>query len=453
MTLFLRPQGLSGEPLDLLLLRSSEANALKGAPHLIRLLGLAHDCRSVRRDLFVLQRALGQDTGSESHLEHSARWRNPSTGLIPYCGMALPSTVLGRPLGRVCPACLAEGRDFRSAWDIKTVVACELHGCFLRDRCPSCGLPLNWDRPRLDECRCGSSYRKDTDPAPRSAVDLSAALVGYGSCRNQTLRLSDVAQLLWFAAVRHQGSVRRGATVECPDVPTTWALVAPVAGILNDWPQGFAEWIRSSHRADAISSSLYRHLPLLADLKHTFRTRCPEILQAASETINADAALPVVYSNSSFHRPDAVSIGAAAAGRILRISPQTVCNRIAAGEMPGRIITVGRRRVVAIQRIDAISCANAKQSNSVSAVAAQLGVSRRHIKRLCDAGQLGRGAKLAESAQALLRRLDNIASQGAAAAQRYGLTGWRSVHAQSHSSNGGSPRPYRSPCRLVRQEF
>ena len=414
MTLFLRPQGLSGKPLDLLLLRSSEANALKGAPHLIRLLGLAHDCRSVRRDLFVLHRALGLDDGSKNSLEHTARWRDPNTGLIPYCGMALPSTVLGRPLGRVCPACLAEGKDFRWAWDIKTVIACELHGCFLRDRCPSCGLPLTWNRPRLDECRCGSSYLRDMDPAPRSAVALSAALVGCGTCENATLRLSDVAQLLWFAAVRHQGSVRRGATIECPDVPTTWALVAPVAGILDDWPRGFAELIRASHRADAQSSSLYRHLPILADLKHSFRTRSPKILQAASETINADPALPTIRSNSSFHRPDAVSIGAAAAARILGISPQTVCNRIAAGEMPGRIITVGRRRMAAIQRNHAISCANATQSTSVSSVAAELGVSQKHIERLCDAGQLRRGPKLAESAQALLRTLDNIASQGVA---------------------------------------
>ena len=368
----------------------------------------------MRRNLFALQCALGLDAGSENLLEHSARWRDPSTGLIPYCGMALPSTVLGHPLGRVCPACLAEGKNFRWAWDIKTVIACELHGCYLRDRCPSCGLLLNWDRPRHDECRCGSNYRRDTDPAPRSAVALSAALVAYGSFGNHALKLSDAAQLLWFAAVRHQGSVRRGATIECPDVPATWALISPVADILDDWPRGFAEWIRSRHRADATSSSMYNHLPVLADLKHAFGKRCPGILQAASETINADAALPAIRSNSSFHRPDGLSIGAAAAARILGIAPETVCNRIAAGEMPGRIISVGRRRMVAIQRIDAVSCASAARSSSISAVAAQLGVAGDHIERLCDAGQLQRGAELCESAHVLSPRLDNIASRGAA---------------------------------------
>lgn len=54
----------------------------------------------------------------------------------------------------LCPICVEKGY-MRSAWDLKMVVACPYHDCWLVDRCPSCKVPIRWDMIRGNHCRCG----------------------------------------------------------------------------------------------------------------------------------------------------------------------------------------------------------------------------------------------------------------------------------------------------------
>lgn len=53
-----------------------------------------------------------------------------------------------------CPHCLAATPAFLRAWRLSYVVACEVHQCFLLDRCRSCKRPLSQHRRGFDLTRC-----------------------------------------------------------------------------------------------------------------------------------------------------------------------------------------------------------------------------------------------------------------------------------------------------------
>lgn len=64
------------------------------------------------------------------------------------------SSEMIRKSSPLCPICLEQG-SMRCVWDLKLVVACPYHDCWLVDRCPSCKVPIRWDTMRSNQCRCG----------------------------------------------------------------------------------------------------------------------------------------------------------------------------------------------------------------------------------------------------------------------------------------------------------
>lgn len=388
MKLFLRPLPLPHEPLDLFFIRVSSANGLLGPRHLMSILKLPPACRSKRSDLTRLLEAIGADPASANLLKETARWQNPENKLINLAGTPIPSVIMGRPLGRICPLCLSSGKAFWWLWDLKTIVACEKHGCWLRDRCPRCEAPLDWNRRWLDRCGCEAPLTEPTMAADPRAISLSKTLTRLSTSATTSLDLAEAARLLWFAAVRNSGSVKRGATIDRPDVHSTWQLLEPISGILNDWPSNFGDWVLRDRKVAAESGSLYAHIPLMAEIRHVFGRRSTKIIDAAADAISPEETLPALSKKSTFHRPNAASICPADVAKLLAVSAPRVTQLIKDGTLPGRILgNAGSRRVVVAHRHVGLTEARVRPPR-ISEIASEIGLPATQIVLLKKAGLL-----------------------------------------------------------------
>lgn len=110
-----------------------------------------------------------------------------------------------------CPQCLADGPEpfFRRAWRLAFVVACEVHGTRLIDRCPDCHALIAPHRcisklQNLARCAgCGQDMRRYVPPfAEQAALDFQRLAMtvldsGEGSWDHGT-----VSGLEWFRRMR-----------------------------------------------------------------------------------------------------------------------------------------------------------------------------------------------------------------------------------------------------------
>lgn len=94
---------------------------------------------------------------------------------INWCG-SLVSREMIRKAPALCPVCIKEKAYIRSFWDLRTVVACPYHDCWLVDKCPSCKNTIHWDGIRGTRCLCGYSLdcSDGTTVASKEAISLAA---------------------------------------------------------------------------------------------------------------------------------------------------------------------------------------------------------------------------------------------------------------------------------------
>jgi hypothetical protein len=65
-----------------------------------------------------------------------------------------------KPELRVCPHCLRDKGYFSALWEIQIYSICDVHKCWLVNKCSRCGVGLKW--PNLDvewRCKCGFSLK------------------------------------------------------------------------------------------------------------------------------------------------------------------------------------------------------------------------------------------------------------------------------------------------------
>lgn len=79
---------------------------------------------------------------------------------------------LNRMAPRICPECLAEGEICRLSWDFSFVTACPRHEKLLIDQCPGCLKQLNWQRPAVDICNCGTYLSDPNSYTQERATEL-----------------------------------------------------------------------------------------------------------------------------------------------------------------------------------------------------------------------------------------------------------------------------------------
>ncbi len=222
------------------------------------------------------------------------------------------------------------------------------------------------------------------------------------------LPVGEAARLVWFAGVRSHGALRRGATIDRPGIRDTWDLLEPVAGILDEWPLRFVEWVVARGRNGARGGSLYEHHPLALDVLREFGGSCPAIPGALADAFAADASAPPIRTNSRFYREGAATLDSSGAARILGVAPPTVARRIGDGTLPGRVAGAGRRRAVAVSREHAVLASRA--AVPPDNVASGFGLSRAQMAGLRT--ESGSSPKSKDDMERLVRQLDGRAGSG-----------------------------------------
>ncbi|WP_287333104.1 TniQ family protein [Mesorhizobium sp.] len=118
-----------------------------------------------------------------------------------------------------CPQCLASDAApyFRRRWRLAINISCRLHGCGLRDRCPSCGSGIAaFDQPNLNPQHYCTTCHFDLRTAAK--VSMKAATRRFERCVHDMLRLeaakgilsrsSLISRLLNLPAAVDPGSAR-----------------------------------------------------------------------------------------------------------------------------------------------------------------------------------------------------------------------------------------------------
>lgn len=134
--------------------------------------------------LTALEQMMGLSTGTLTR----EQWRDLDSAAGHYVGLwdeAIPADALMLAGAQVCPLCLDDAQPFLHAdWDFSLVTVCTRHGCQLIAECPSCGVPLSWDRARMVVCgRCAADLRRartvHCGPEDVVVADFAAAVARF----------------------------------------------------------------------------------------------------------------------------------------------------------------------------------------------------------------------------------------------------------------------------------
>lgn len=334
------PVILPGDTLEAIVLRATSLNALARPQWILSAAGLPETYATVPCDLSGLADLFGV---SVRVLSSTACW--PIDGKMPYAGRSLAPRTLGRALGRICPDCVSEGRDFDPTWDIRTSVACTRHGSLLRDVCPTCGRRIGAVRRGPGICRCRSSLTRQTVEADVDAMAMSS-LVRKAFDGDVAPGLDAIVAIAWFVGGIAMGG--RSAMISDPGSADRVAIVREGLRAVRDWPHGFSEWLIETHRPVEGRTGLADGWPLIARLRAVLPRDAREtVLGAAGEALAASGLAVPPRRGTRFAGAfaDDRSIDAA---RRLGVSSTRIAGLVEAGLLPGRIQRGGRRRFVAV---------------------------------------------------------------------------------------------------------
>ncbi|MBQ4666497.1 hypothetical protein GNY84_05595 [Aeromonas hydrophila] len=113
-------------------------------------------------------------------LSHSAVSFGHHQKAVHRAGIDIPFRFIRTRQIPCCPACLLESVYVRQCWHFKPYIACHRHGGRLIDKCPACGVFLDYmTSESIDHCLCGFDLRTaSTVPALPDEIQLSALVYG-----------------------------------------------------------------------------------------------------------------------------------------------------------------------------------------------------------------------------------------------------------------------------------
>lgn len=169
----LRVRAHADESLPGLIVRMAEENLLATPYRLLEACGLGRaTMTSVAADpaaIVPLARLMGLPEEDLRRLSYAA-----ADGSVRLLGHPVPGDFVTADRVRICPLCLAEAPYHRAIWGLTVLTVCPAHGVPLADRCPDCGLRLDWRRRTMAACRCGAVLGRAAS-APGPVPDAAAA--------------------------------------------------------------------------------------------------------------------------------------------------------------------------------------------------------------------------------------------------------------------------------------
>lgn len=395
-------------------------------------------------------RSLVRATGVNPSL--NALWKNKPTladafGLDPaWLDGVMPPAAAGLGLhdpffrrtssDAVCPQCLAEADHLHHAWSHSLVSACPDHGSTLIDTCPSCEQALSDSRFDLASCDCGYPLHEATAPsASPFELWVSARLAGdmrpikglpeIGAPEDYI----GLGKLLFSLAIRLDPSekVKTGKTSRPHDLAQTRELIASVAPLFANWPQGFNTHVRD--RLAAGNPAVFSPSGRLGAWYMALHSACRKANAFAPLwTAFSDAMIDHFDGNLRGQRvitpsPDRERqfVSVAEAARLIGVSAPKLSTALRDGHVAGHFSKQGTAYTLALMHRSEVERIGAERSRWISAstASALLGVPPSVIAHLVGADLLAsddgwvkdilKGGPIEKaSAETLLERLRSL---------------------------------------------
>jgi len=234
----------TGESLRGFVLRIAEANGYRGIVPLLQLARLPPTFVSRTSALQNLAELFDglvdvDDLHARSHwstIERGVRYQNATISPVDI-NLAHP---------KVCPICLKESGFARLVWDLRVVITCWRHGCYLLDHCSVCRRRLTWGRKALTACTCGSDLMiQRTEDAPISVLEFSRRLetmlesgnVGLDLFPTPIRTLNALCRVVWLFGINSSETSHGQAwAISKPTLVQAAEIVERGIGVLMGWP-------------------------------------------------------------------------------------------------------------------------------------------------------------------------------------------------------------------------
>jgi hypothetical protein len=299
----------------------------------------------------------------------------------------------------VCPLCIAEKRPHHESWGHAFVTACPVHDVALVGTCPLCHEPFQPDKGSYESCACGCPLdRIPAEPAEPWEVAVSALIAGEIHPSRALLPPAvafrtprDIGSFLLFLA-RSEARSRTGkpGKSNLPRTPeAARTFLAPISGMLCDWPAGFSKVVRerldAGHGAtlpERLGKWYHGLMRFRSEAYADFRATLSEVAAEAFDGSYGGAALPADAERAW--------ISAAEAARLLGVRAERVVDAVSPGHLDGRLHRSGfghRHTVVSREAVEALKATRVAVLDKTGA-RDLLGITKAQYRLLEEAGAL-----------------------------------------------------------------
>jgi TniQ len=176
-------------------------------------------------------------------LHTKSHWPTIEQGVLQNARISPVDLNLAYP--KVCPICLKESGFARLVWDLRVVITCWRHRCYLLDHCSVCGRRLTWGRKALAACTCGADLMiQRTEDAPISVLEFSrrletmleSGIVGPDPFPTPIRTLNALCRVVWLFGVNSSKASRGQAwAISKPPLIQAADIVERGIGVLMGW--------------------------------------------------------------------------------------------------------------------------------------------------------------------------------------------------------------------------
>jgi TniQ len=231
-----------GESLRGFVLRIAEANGYRGIAPLLQLARLPPTFVSRTSPLQNLAE-LFDGLVDVDDLRTRSHWPAIERAFLQNAAISPVDLNLAHP--KICPMCLKESGFARLVWDLRVVITCWRHGCYLLDHCSVCRRRLTWGRKALTACTCGADFMiQRTEDAPISVLEFSRRLetmlespdVGLDLFPTPVRTVSALCRVVWLFGI-HSSETSHGQAwaISKPALVQATEIVERGIAVLMGW--------------------------------------------------------------------------------------------------------------------------------------------------------------------------------------------------------------------------
>lgn len=311
---------------------------------------------------------------------------------------------------KFCPHCLIEAGYWRASWSLMLATCCTRHSIWLQERCGSCGTRLSIEAMRAFRCdACGKSLM-DADLAVQQAgreaqwiAQRLALRVARPSERSNhitdDLTLSEFHELALRIGVRGTiVSTNKPLKLKEAGALTVSGPIAERAGkALMNWPYGFVEMLDAirEQRRTASSWKIREAVgPIYKDIYHYLKDPRFDFVRTAFESyISGHWEAPLACRNRNIGLQlvrDHTWVPVREATKRSGVEPALIRRMAKTREIPTREQTHKRGRCARIVNLGTVRnyAGRVRQAMTAEQTATYLGVSRKRVRQLLEAGLL-----------------------------------------------------------------